>query len=334
MIPFVPSLSVCLILAALASAQQGSVTVSTTLFPRSVVIAGPDHVICSFGATNQSGVQQAVNVSVPNNPTNQGALFDPNYGDQFSDAVFTPAFGGRLVTAHRFGGINLIDASVPWAMVGAYSQIQPPKYSQEGLEIFADSTGVFVGYSEHNVGNTGGGLRIFRMSANALTEILPSHIVVGQDANACEFSRDGRYLWQFGSVGNNSNDQRLFTYTTNAFSSGPTLISATLVPGPNTYGDKDLKQAMAPNLIAALGFEGLAAVDVTTPSAPVFNQVYQSSIVFFDGVTFFPGSDYALTWGYVQIGTSFFDFLMVLDASFLASRSRSRSCRRRSRCTT
>ncbi|MBI5852348.1 MAG: hypothetical protein HZB39_15140 [Planctomycetes bacterium] len=298
----------------IAMAQQATIVVATNYGPRSVEVAAPDHVICSL--TND-GRQQAVDVSTASAPLLDGAIFDAPFFDQFCDAAYTPAFGGRLVTTHRFGGINLVDASIPGAMVNLFSSIQPPKYSHEGLEIHTNGSGqTFVAYSEHNVSNTGGGLLLYQMLASSLVP-LGSDILIGRDGNALEIGPTGQHIWQLGWISANPSDNQLFVWDTNLWTT-PSLVSTVPMPWTTVNYDKCIERAAAPNLLATCGLDGLTAIDISNPIAPVVGTTLAmvNPNLYVDGVTFLDGTDLAIAWGYVDLGGNvYWDFFLFLDAS-------------------
>jgi len=111
-----PTLPISFLVASLcaaASAQIATLTLPAGIGddPRSVLLVGNSHLAIS----NQvDGWQHMVDVSNPLLPTLTTSYNAP-FGDQWFEAEFTPDFGGRLFTAHRGGGINMIDVSVPSA---------------------------------------------------------------------------------------------------------------------------------------------------------------------------------------------------------------------------
>lgn len=308
---------IVLALAASLPAQIGSVVVSTTNSPRSLVIAGST-VICSL---NTSSEQVPVDVTSPANPV-VGTLLDPPLGDQFGNSAYTPSFGGRLVLGHRSGGMNLIDTSLgsPLSTLFTSSPGNPAKYMHEGLETYASGGRTFVAYSEHNVGNSGGGLRLFEITTTStpgdtLFEI-GSDILVGRDGNGLEISGNGQYVWQLGWSNNNTANTHLAVWDTQGWAAPPVLV--TTVPYPVTtsnYSRQIERNVNDNNLIAALGFDGLGAVDVSNPTSPVFRVPLRDPAFYFEGVRFVAGSNLCVLWGFIRVGTVDVDFLSFADAS-------------------
>lgn len=299
------------------AAQLGSVVVSTTSAPRSLVVAGST-VICSL---TTGAVQVPVNVAVPRNPQ-LGTPLDPPLGDQFANSAYTPSFGGRLVLGHRGGGLNLIDTSGGNTLATLFTSQPgaPAKYCHEGLETYTSGSRVFVAYSEHNVGNTGGGLRLFEIASSTgpgdtLVEI-GSDILVGRDGNGLEISADGRTVWQLGWSNNQTTNTHLAVWDTQAWAASPLLVTTVPYPATTSNYDRQLERnASSDNLVATLGFDGLAAVDVSNPISPSFHFVLNDPAFYFDGVRFAPNSNLCVLWGFVRVGTVDTDFLAFADAT-------------------
>ena len=94
------------VLATSLAAQTGSVVVSTDYNPRSVHVHGTQVICCM----TESGRQITVDATIPTSPSVSG-LYNPTFGDQFGDGVYTRAFGGRLIAGYRWGGITYNDVS-------------------------------------------------------------------------------------------------------------------------------------------------------------------------------------------------------------------------------
>jgi len=306
-----------LALASGATTQIATVVVSTSSSPRSLVVAGST-VICSLTISSE---QVPVDVTNPANPL-PGTPLNPPLGDQFANSAHTPAFGGRLVLGHRGGGMNLIDTSAGSTLTTVFTSQpgSPAKYLHEGLETYTSSGRTFVAYSEHNVSNTGGGLRLFEITTTSvpgdtLTE-LGSDILVGRDGNGLEISADGRYVWQLGWSNNNTTNTHLAVWATQGWTGPPQLVTTVPYPVTTSYYSRLLERNVnGDNLVAALGFDGLGAVDVTSPTSPVFHVVLRDPALFFDGVRFLPGSNLCMLWGFLRTGTTDVDFLAFADAS-------------------
>ncbi len=300
-------------------AQIGSVVVSTTDSPRSLVVAGST-VICSM---TQSGRQVPVSVANPANPT-LGTILDLPLNDQFGNAAYTPAFGGRLILGHRFGGVNLIDTSAGLTLTTLFTSQPnlPAKYHHEGLETFTDGANrTFVAYSEHNVGNGGGGLRLFEITTTSLPgdtlAEIGSDIAVGRDGNGLTMSLDGRFVWQLGWSNNNQTNTHLAVWDTLNYLGPPSLV--TTVPFVSTVSNYDRqieRNTSGNNLVATLGWDGLAAVNVSNPASPIMQTVLTDPTTFyFDGARFVPRTDICLLWGVIRVGAVDTDFLAFADAS-------------------
>lgn len=300
------------------AAQIATVVVSPTNAPRSLVIAGTT-AICSL---TTGAVQVPVDVRNAANPV-LGTPLDPPLGDQFANAAYTPAFGGRLVLGHRSGGMNLIDTSGGSSLATLFTSSpgQPAKYLHEGLETWTSGSRTFVAYSEHNVGNSGGGLRLFEIVSastpgDSLVEI-GSDILVGRDGNGLAISVDGRHVWQLGWSNNNQTNTHLAVWDTQGWAAPPQLVTTVPYTATTSYYSRQIaRNGNGDNLVAALGGDGLAAVDVSSPTAPVIRFALQDpSLFFFDGVRFLPSTNLCMLWGTVSAGAATVDFLAFADAA-------------------
>ena len=311
-------LALTAVLAAPAAAQLSTTVVSTTDSPRSIVSTGP-FVIVSL---QQSARQVAIDVTNPVAPV-VGPIYDPPLGDQFANSAWTPAFGGRLVLGHRGGGMNLIDTAGAPTLGSLFSgPTSTAKYLHEGLETWLDTTGrAFVAYSEHNVGNSGGGLRLFEITTTAAPGDTLTHIgadiLVGRDGNGLEISAVGRTVWQWGWSGNNATNVHLAAWDTAGWAAPPTLLNSVPVPVTLSNYDRQLERnAASDNLVGTLGWDGLVAVDVRNPANPVVTTVLADPTTFhFDGVRVVPNSNLAMVWGIIRVGTVDVDFLAFVDAT-------------------
>jgi hypothetical protein len=278
------------------------------------------------------GIQLPINVTNPSNPV-PGAATAP-VQDQFSRAWYTPAFGGRLLTGHRGGNIRLWDASL-----GILSTT-PTRYSHEGLKTFTDTNNrTWLYYGDHYSGGTDGGLRVFEVGASSLTpkgDVLTSLV----DGNALEVSRDGRYCWQLGIDANaGAGHLVLRTYDTNGKSAAtPSIIElpmqrVSLPQVTSTTYDEYLEKDdfSGQTMLATLGDNGIASFAVTA-AVPVNSRGGPGQLPTEDawrlpaflralginlharGVTFVPGTPYAILFGYIQVGTSATDFLWIINA--------------------
>lgn len=94
------------------------------------------------------------------------------------------------------------------------------------------------------------------------------------------------------------------------------LLSQVPIPLTQSYYSKDLQRSpVSTNMLAALGWDGLRAIDITAPRQPVVRTVIAAGTTFFlDGVVFFPGTSIAAAWGFIRVGTLDADFLALFDA--------------------
>ncbi|MEZ5966804.1 MAG: hypothetical protein R3F56_23395 [Planctomycetota bacterium] len=314
-------LAISFVLAAPAAAQYGLSTtvlstVSPTPIPRSIVMVPNPvglHAICSM---TQQSRQIPVDVTNPLAPT-VGAPATITR-DQYCDAVYTPDFGGRLVSAHRFGGLQVWDATMP-SLAGPLPALgfSATNYSHEGLKTYFHQGVTYVLYGEqHTSPTTQGGLEIWRLDSGGVS-FVGEHMMTAAAGRALTVSQDGRIVWQWGDQNNDNLDGVLRVYSTNGYTGAPILINTVTHPFVQTYTDKDIESnAVQTNLLSALGWDGLRAIDISVVTSPVINTVFgPSTSLFFDGVTFVPSTNIAVVWGLIRIGTTDIDFLAFFDAS-------------------
>jgi hypothetical protein len=307
-------------LALLAGTLPGQISTTTLntytgTFPMSVVLVpnpGSLHAVVSLWSTS---AQVPVDVTNPASPVPGTSGSAPQ--DQYCRAWYTPDFGGRLLTAHRFGGIRMWDAS-PAALPGPLSILTAltTHYSHEGLKTFTDpaTTTTWLFYSEqHTSPTTLGGLRIYQLGSSSFTP-LGTVLTTAAAGNALEVSNNGNFVWQWGDQNNNALDGVLRTYdTTNK--SAPVEQPRLAFPYTSSYADKYLeKNANELALVGALGNDGLATIDITNPASPALGLQISVPGLHVRGVTFIPGTDYGLLWGFVQFGTTYVDFLWFFGA--------------------
>jgi len=239
--------------------------------------------------------------------------------DQYCDAIYTPVFGGHLITGHRFGGLRAWKAT-PSTLPLTQTDFHLTNYSHEGLKTFKD----MVLYSEQHTSPTSqGGLELWRLDSTGGLHFVGQKLFTAGAGNALEVDRSGRVVWQWGDRNNDKYDGVLRVYSTNGYTGNPILLSTIPHPYVKPYYSKDLElNAQGINLLGAMGWDGLRAINVTNPTSPVINTIIPpTNIVFVDGVTFVPGSNYAVMWGLVRFGTIDIDFISLLDASVPGSAS-------------
>jgi hypothetical protein len=295
-------------------------TVVLNQVPRSIELARHgNHLYALCSMTTQSE-QISVRVTNPTAPVEYASATFTR--DQYCDAIYTPAFGGRLLTAHRFGGIQAWEATST-TVIGALPTIGPlnsTNYSHEGLRTFTDpfSNRTFVLYAEQHTSPTSvGGLELYELNASGPLTYIGDHLQTGKAGRTIELSRDGRIVWMWGDTNNNYLDGELRTYSTNGYTGNPILLDVDAYPFVNGYPDKDLvRNHNQNNLVSTLGWDGLAAVNLSVVSNPTINTIVgPSTVLFLDGATFFPGTDFCLIWGFLRFGSIDWDFMLVADAS-------------------
>ncbi len=119
---------------------------------------------------------------------------------QISDLPFNNAFdmwygNGFAFTAHRFGGVNMIDVSNPASPF--VTSTAPSTYTFAGIM----SVGNFLYVADHSAGSQPGGMRIFDISANNLNQIgtlfgPPLGNGGGIDGRDLAISSDNLYAYQ------------------------------------------------------------------------------------------------------------------------------------------
>lgn len=278
----------------------------------SVAPAG-EHVICSFV---QDGQTKSVDVSDVQNPVIcTGTPYNPPYWDQFADGIWSPIYGGRFFTAHRFGGLNMLDASDPCALSPLASVAT--HYSHEGLSLWQvpcpdSNVGGYLFYSEQHTAPGGlGGLIIYPVTAGALGTPATA-LSVQRGGLALDVTKNGNLAFQIAYNTNISFVPHLMVYDTSN-KAAPSLVQDFLLPGNDQYPDCDLElNPSETHVFAALGWAGLQAIDVTTPAAPVVSSVITDTTLWIEGLTFF-GKDVLLASGRIYSGSTWSNFFAALN---------------------
>ncbi len=294
-------------------AQTGSVTVSTTLRPKSVHPTYGGQVVCSMV---DSGRLVTIDASTVSSPSVVGTPYNPTFSDQFGDAYWSPQFNGRLIAAYRWGGINYIETGAAPAYTVLDSQ--PTTYHHEGLDVHDTPIGSYVAYSEQNTSSgNAGGLRIYSMGFTNLNQV-GSVLTNDEGGNDLEFSRYGRRIFQLGEIGG-PNNVRFWEYNSDSGNGfiNPTRVVDMPFPGAITRHSSSRVEinGKGSNLLITRGYEGLHAGDITIPFSPVINTYIQLPNLYFDGVRFYPNSNIAIVWGHLKVGTTYTDFLFFVEAS-------------------
>ena len=321
----VASITAVLVAAAQAGAQTTTnLNTATTDTPISIVLApNPPMSMHAIISTVGAGKQFVYDVSNPAVPKTVGTgLAATASQDQFTRSWYSPAFSGLLFTAHRNGGLRMWDADVAKLMAVAVPQLTsvPTTYSHEGLKTFTDSLSrTWVMYSEQHTGATSlGGLRVYQAGAATLTA-RGDALVAGSAGNALEISNDGRYVWQLGDQGNVASKAILRVYDTANKSVGAGSITelapVPLPPYVNSNADRYLeKNATQSTLVGTLGFDGIQPFGITNPVNPVPKLPFQfKPWLHVRGVTFLENTNFALIFGYLQIGAVFTDFMWFIQ---------------------
>jgi hypothetical protein len=304
-------------LVAAASAQLSTTTLSVNpaTYPMSVVLAPSAVGIYAVSSLWNQSEQVPTNVTNPVLPVLGVPVTTTQ--DQYCRAWYTRAFGGRLLTAHRWGNVRMWDAT-PANINGPLPILTstPTTYSHEGLKTapLPGSNLEYCFYSEqHTSATTAGGLRIYQVNPASLTP-LGTVLTLGAAGNGLEVSRGTDVVWQWGDQLNNNLNGCLRTYDT---FNKLVPVEMPRVPFPYTVGfaDKYLEKNMSHNaLVGTLGDDGLATFDITAPLAPTIGFTVSAPGVHLRGVTFIPATDFGLIWGVVTIGTTQLDFMWFFHA--------------------
>ncbi len=275
--------------------------------PVGVTWVGNDHVAISthkdgrFSLVKDNGASRA--------PTATKTCLNPSYGDQWFEGEYTPAFGGRYVVAHRFGGINLIDVSNPRAATfGAVlhsRRDRQSKYHFRGKRFLTRASSTYLYYNEHNVSNRGGGLVVYQLTGqgkpgNRLTPCW-NNLKVGTDANGLAIL--GNHAYQMGFENNRSTGLYLRTFDlTNACK--PRMCNRQKIGGITAYSHNDMEESsFGKRILVAMGNQGLKCIDAKNPCKPVVETVFPAhKDIAWRGVEFFPKSLLAFVWGTIRVG--------------------------------
>ncbi len=161
-------------------------------------IGGTRYAFCSLF---DNGRQVGVDISDPANPVSCGVPFNPPFGDQFQDALY---FDGYLFTAHRSGGLNMIDVTTSPCSMTTVSSVGT-HYHFTGLHGHEESGQKFVFESEHNSGGSSGGLRIYDTTSGSLS-LTGSILGNDRDGRDVVVTSDGSYAYQLDGGARSSVD--------------------------------------------------------------------------------------------------------------------------------
>ena len=287
------SVSAMCVLAIPGLAQIGTLNLPTGTGndPRSVSFIGNNHVVVS----NQvDGWQHYVNVSNPAAPT-LTTSFNPPYGDQWFEAEYTPAHGGRLITGHRGGGLVMVDVSNPATPTVAASV--GTIYHYRGLRYLATPVAEYLFYNETNWG-----LKVFDLTGgNQLVPGWNNYANATNDGNGLELL--GTYLYQYGSPANapTTRELKAFDLVAPATPAQVYFNSSAGVASGNAHVQVR-KSPIGPRMLASRYFDGLDLVDVTNPASPVTTKIIPASVdILCWGSFFLPNSVYSVSYGFVRI---------------------------------
>ncbi|MBK8096731.1 MAG: hypothetical protein IPK26_06465 [Planctomycetes bacterium] len=285
-------LLITLLTHAIAPAQVAQLTLPTN-DPRSVIVTAGSHLIIS---DQVNGQQLLYDIATPSNPT-LTATINPPFGDQWFEAEYTPDFGGRLFTGHRFGGLNMLDTSNPAAPTVAASV--STIYHYRGLKYRNFGGQSYLYYAETNWG-----LSVYSVGANSLSPLWSDFSNANNDANGMEVV--GQHLFLYGTPYNRRSTRELKTYDL-VNPAAPLLIN-TLVQqqGGSVSGHCQLRvDGTGTVLLASRQLEGLDLIDIGNPAAPVVTQVIPADPnVSCWGAFAFPNTPFAIIYGWLGVGAA------------------------------
>jgi len=282
-------------LGAHAAAQIGTLTLPAAIGddPRSVVVInGGTHVAIS----NQvDGWLHVANVVTPTAPA-LATSYNPPFGDQWFESEFTPQFGGRVFTAHRGGGLNMIDVSNPLAPVAVASL--PTIYHFRGLRYRPVPGGGALFYNETN-----SGLNVFQLNntGTTLTSVWNDY-AANQDGNGMEIVGD--ILYQMGTPPSATSTRlhRGFDIGNPYF---PVMTMNNTLTGQDPAGGHCLlrKSPVLPYILAARWNDGLQLHDATIPNSPVIYPILPASPNIRVWGAAFIAPTVAMAYGSVTVGS-------------------------------
>jgi len=287
------SLFVLALLTSTGRAQIGSLTLPTA-DPRSVVVINGNHVVVGERVL---GHQHYVDVSNPALPSLSVTL-DPPFYDQWFDAEYTPDFGGRLFTGHRFGGINMIDTSNPLAPTVAATD-PAATYHYRGLRYRTFGGQSLLYYAEVNMG-----LAVYSVGATSLTRIWTDFLNATNDANGLEVV--GNHLYLFGTPFSQPGRRELKTYDLGN-PAAPALVNLRTNFGviAAAQGHCQLRNTgLGTHLLASRQRDGLDLIDLSNPAAPVSTMLIPplQDVVCWGSFSY-PNSTISFVYGFLISGT-------------------------------
>ena len=213
--------------------------------------------VARYGNPKTFGV---VNVSDKSTPWIEGQIGDLPIFSNVHDLWYS---NGYAYTAHRSGGVNMINVSDP---VAPYVQdTVDTNYTHRGIM----SVGDYLYVAEHSVGSSLGGMRIFDVSGGLLNQV--GDFFGEIDGRDLAISSDGQYAYQ-STPRDDWGPHALYTFNVSDKST-PTVLSSI----PNIYGDELLisqddrylymTYVMEPNHWGSPS-KGIKIYDLTYPALP------------------------------------------------------------------
>jgi hypothetical protein len=282
-----------------ASAQIGKLVLPSSIGddPRSVHYVGTGHVVIS----NQVDAHQHfVDVSTPTAPSLTTSL-NPPYGDQWFEAEYSSGFGGRLFTAHRGGGLNVLDVSNPFAP-SVLCSVPPSSgagYHFRGMRYRGGGANGVLYQNQTNQG-----LQVWSVGGGG-TSMTPvwNNFSANDDGNGLELL--GNHLLQFGKPPAGATRELKIFDVTVPTNPGAAIFngywwnqssSHTLLRKSGVIGSK--------RVIATRWTDGLDVIDATVPSGPLVLPLIPGNwipgiTVLFWGAYAIPNSSLVMTYGHI-----------------------------------
>jgi hypothetical protein len=270
----------------LAFAQQPTKVAEVILAPnesaRGVDFEWPNAYVSLF--TN--GEQRVIDL----NTFTQVAAFNPNYGDQWAEAIVV---AGDFISGHRFGGLNL------WDVTGVPTPLDSiaTTYHFDGLGMLPIAGQAVLLYSESDISPLDAGLRVYDITNGTLNNI--GNAVAANDV------RDGRFLlstsdlWVYqldgGASSNRPLNLNVYDLGVNGSPTNPLFVQQfNMGNAVGSYGGlTDL--ALDPTeriLYAACGSDGLRMIDIGNRPNPVVVNTYSGTGYYVRELDFLDGTVY------------------------------------------
>jgi len=257
---------------------------------------------CAYVSLKTDGKQVVVNVQNPYAPLVLPTI-NPLYSDQWNDPFY---FNGFVFSAHRWGGLNMMDGINPSAGLLVVSS-QSTNYHFKGLAGLNENGKAYLFYSEALTSGADGGLRIYEIDSGALVPT-GSYISPDTTGGALAVTSDG--MWAYQS--DNGDRQGVFqamslNYYDVSDKNNVVFGGNLLLPTLEANRSQSADMVMSPEedyLFMATSEDGLQVIDILDKANPLHIKTYTQNGFRIDGLVM-TDPDTLIVTAYVKGSSSY-----------------------------